>query len=348
MQTTLPDSIKNILVLRPDRLGDVILTLPVIRNLKNTYPDAKITYLCTEYTSHILRYYELISDIIIYDPKKTHKNYRGIWQLFKQLERYNFDIAIHLLPKFPLALATYIANIKYSIGTGFRWFSFLYTHRFYEHRKYNLYHEAEYNLHLLSKLGIDDTCIPDVYSYFKFPAEIENAIKKVIVTKFQNKPFIIIHPGSGGSAIDWPIENYSELLKLLNDWGEYAVGITGIFSEREFLEPLYTSGMQFVDFIDKFDLNQLSMLLRNARLLISNSTGPLHLAVAMGTPVLGLYPNSPGQGPKRWGPYMRPELQYMTPPIDRAYPTTHESNNIMRNIRPELVLERIKKILSTQ
>jgi len=346
MKSIITQPIKNILVLRPDRLGDIILTLPVVRNLKEAFPEASITYLCTEYTSQILESYSLVSDLIIYDRENKHKGFKKINNLAKQLRARNFDLAIHLLPRYPLALATYLAQIKYSIGTGFRWYSFLFTHRQYDHRKHNLYHEAEYNLRLLKKVGIDSTYNPDVFSYFDFPKTITDSVQKIITKKFSERPFIIIHPGSGGSSIDWPLKNFIHLIKLLNEWGNYHVGVSGVPSEKEFLTPLYKSDLQFVDLVGTFDLNKLAVFLKSAALYISNSTGPLHLAVAMGTRVLGFYPNSPGLGPGRWGPIGQPTSNYMTPVIDQTKPLTDPTNNDMNMISPDMVLNRIKEILN--
>jgi ADP-heptose:LPS heptosyltransferase len=346
MNSTITHPIKKILVLRPDRLGDVILTLPVVRNLKEAYPDASITYLCTHYTSQILESYSLIDKLIIYDRDQTHKGFRKILSLAKELSEYNFDLAVHLLPRYPLALATYLAQIKYTIGTGFRWYSFLFTHRQYDHRKYNQYHEAEYNLRLLSKISIDSTYHPDVYSHFKFSSELQEGVQNIISDRFRGKSFIVLHPGSGGSSIDWPLSHYTQLIQYLNEWGQFAVGVTGVEREREFLNPLYKADVDFIDLVGTFDLNELAIFLKNARLFLSNSTGPLHLAVAMGTKVLGLYPNSPGLGPGRWGPIGQDELSYLTPEIDQSKSPTDPVNNDMEKITPQIVYDRIKILLS--
>lgn len=345
MKSTLTHPIKKILVLRPDRLGDVILTLPVVRNLKKAFPDATLTYLCTQYTSQILDSYSLISDLIIYDNENEHKGYKKIISLSKTLREHNFDLAIHLLPKYPLALATYLAQIKYTLGTGFRWYSFLFTHRQYEHRKYNRYHEAEYNLRLLKKIGIDSTYHSDVFSHFKFHKTLLDSTQRIIEGLFNNQPFIILHPGSGGSSIDWPFANFIDLIKQLNDWGRYEVGITGVKSERDFLIPIYNSGVKFVDLVGVFDLNQLAIVLKEADFFVSNSTGPLHLAVAMGIKVLGLYPNTPGLGPDRWGPIGRDESSYLTPKVDQSKHLADPLNNDMEKITPEMVFNKIKENL---
>jgi heptosyltransferase-2 len=346
MNSTFTQPIKKILVIRPDRLGDVILTLPVVRNLKESFSDASITYLCTEYTSQILESYSLITDLIIYDKDNAHKGFKKIIMLARELRERNFDLAIHLLPRYPLALATYLAQIKYTVGTGFRWYSFLFTHRQYDHRKYNLYHEAEYNLRLLKKIGVDSNYNPDVYSYFNFPITVTESVQKIITERISGRPFLILHPGSGGSSVDWPLKNFITLIKLLNKMGKYEVVVTGVAVEKQFLAPIYQSDVKFVDMIGVFDLNELAVFLKSAALFISNSTGPLHLAIAMGTRVLGFYPNSPGLGPGRWGPIGQPTSNFMTPDIDETKSPTDPTNNDMEKITPEIVLDRIKEILN--
>ncbi len=346
MDTFLTKPIKKILVLRPDRLGDVILTLPVVRNLKEAYPEASISYLCTDYTSQILESYSLIDELIIYDSNQTHKGFRKIPILSKELSKHNFDLAVHLLPRYPLALATYLAQINYTVGTGFRWYSFLFTHRQYDHRKYNQYHEAEYNLRLLSKIGIDSTYHPDVYSHFVFSSELQKKVQNIISDRFRGKSFIVLHPGSGGSSIDWPLSHFIQLIQRLNELDQFAVGVTGVESEREVLSPLYEANVNFIDLVGTFDLNELAIFLKNAALFISNSTGPLHLAVAMGTRVLGLYPNSPGLGPGRWGPIGQDESSYLTPKINNSKPLTDPVNNDMERITSQTVYNRIKTIIA--
>jgi ADP-heptose:LPS heptosyltransferase len=344
MNSTITHPIKKILVLRPDRLGDVILTLPVIQNLKNAFPEASITYLCTAYTAQILESYSLISDLIIYDKNNTHKGFKKIVALARELAEQNFDLAVHLLPRYPLALATYLAQIKYTVGTGFRWYSFLFTYRQYDHRKHNQYHEAEYNLRLLTKIGIDSSYHQNVYSYFNFPPDLDQSVQAIVKDKFGDHPFVILHPGSGGSSIDWPLDHFSELIKLLNEWGKFKVGITGIEKERDFLTPLIQSHLSVTDLIGSFDLIELATFLKHASLFISNSTGPLHLAVAIGAKVIGLYPNSPGLGPGRWGPIGRDESAYLTPEIDNSKSLTDPVNNDMTKITPEIVFEQIKSL----
>ena len=98
------------------------------------------------------------------------------------------------------------------------------------------------------------------------------------------------------------MKNLIQLIKLLNEWGYYDVGVTGVIDEKEFLNSLYTSDSNFVDLVGIFDLNEFALLLKNASLYISNSTGPLHLGVAMGTKSSGIFPKLTGFRARPLGP----------------------------------------------
>ena len=114
MKSIITHPIKKILVLRPDRLGDVILTLPVVRNLKEAFPEATITYLCTDYTSPILKTYSLISDLIIFNNKNEYEGFKNIVSLAKELRGYHLKIAkvLNCFTK---------ATLSYSINTVSFW-----------------------------------------------------------------------------------------------------------------------------------------------------------------------------------------------------------------------------------
>ncbi|TFH01072.1 MAG: lipopolysaccharide heptosyltransferase family protein [Calditrichales bacterium] len=345
MTSRIHHPIKNILILRPDRLGDVLLTLPTVRNIHTAFPDAKISYLCTKYTAEILRNYTLISDLLLYDPTIKHHHLSGIYQLSKVIADYNYDLAIHLLPRFPLALATFMAGTKYSIGSGYRWFSFLYTNRLYEHRKYNKHHEAEYNLRLAAMAGVSATPSADSYNFFHFPEKTISKVANITKSVFGSAPFIIIHPGSGSSSHDWPQSHFIELIRLLNKKGDYRVGITGTESERTLLKPFESAGIDYVNLLGQFNLEELAVLLKSAKLMVANSTGPLHLAVAMGTLVLGFYPIAPSLGPERWGPFGRPAQEHITPESGEKVENKTGHLIDMSSISPQRVFERIQQIL---
>jgi len=335
---------KRILILRPDRLGDVLLTFPAVYNIHLAFQQAEIYYLCRAYTAPIVRCYTPVKETILFPEDKNGDSFR---RLAETLSGMQFDLAVHLLPKASLAKTTYSAGIPYRLGMGYRLYSIFYNIRHFEHRKYNDYHEAEYNLRMLSRLGISTAYDVRSYDCFQFPRAAEEAVKKMVSDHFGQAPFIVIHPGSGGSSVDWPLENFTRLIALLAERENIRIGVSGLESERGRLAPLLNSGIPFVDLTGQLDLVELALLLRKARLFLSNSTGPLHLAAAMGTPLLGFYPAAFDLGPKRWGPFMRGELEVITP-NDHIQPESRPETNLdMTKITPQEAFERIQVILNT-
>jgi heptosyltransferase-3 len=341
----IPDlsSVKRILVLRPDRLGDVLLTFPAVYNLCKAFPAAEIYYCCRAYTSPIVRCYTPVKGIIEFPEGNDPKRIRGVSE---DIRRLKFDLAVHLLPKASLARATFQAGIPYRLGMGYRLYSVYFNLRQFEHRKYNDFHEAEYNLRMLRLLGIPTAYDERTYQQFKFPAAAEVKTSSLIKKKFGGGKYILIHPGSGGSSLDWPLENYKSLIKRIMTLPGIGIGITGIESERDRLKPILTSGLAIEDLTGQLDMVQLALLLKQAALFISNSTGPLHLAVAMGTSVLGFYPAAFDLGAKRWGPFMRDAKQVITPNDHLPFEMRPSSNLDMTKITAENAFLRIKMLLN--
>ena len=116
-------------------------------------------------------------------------------------------------------------------------------------------------------------------------------------------PLIVLHPGSGGSCPNWPLRSFLELARGLRGAGR-AVAVTTGFRDRELAESIRReeTGADSLPIFEG-DLPDLAAILHEASLVVSNSTGPLHLAAALGTPTLALHAPWPTCGPVRWGPY---------------------------------------------
>jgi ADP-heptose:LPS heptosyltransferase len=178
----------------------------------------------------------------------------------------------------------------------------------YEHRKDARKHEVEYNLDLLREVG----CPPaGRVGRESFPIHISEAARNRVVAMLRESGVrmerrrIIIHPGSGGSAREWPLENFGRLGALLTEDEENEILVTGTESERARVDAvLHALAGRGKGFAGKTGVQELTALIESASLVIAHSTGPLHIAVACGTPVLGLYPQLTPMSPRRWGPYV--------------------------------------------
>lgn len=292
---------RNILIVRTDRIGDVVLSLPLARIIKQHYPNAKVTFLVRAYTKALVENNHFIDEVIILKEESTKIL---IAENVKQLKQKNFDTTIVVYPTFKIALIVFLSGIKYRVGSGYRLYSFLFNKKVYEHRKDAVKHELEYNLSLLSQLGINHIGGTNNVSFdLDVNKSSLNKIESLLGSLGINnkEKFVIIHPGSGGSAVDLPIDKFIELVKMLSE-KKVKVVLTGSENEKEICNKLVLNELVF-NLAGKLNLEELIALISKCSLLIANSTGPIHIAAALGKYTFGFYPKVKVCSAKRWGPY---------------------------------------------
>jgi len=305
---------KNILLVRTDRIGDVVLSLPAAALLKDLYPGCRITFLAREYTAPLIALSRSVDEVINDDPALSARG------LAKILKAHAFDAAILLHPTGRLAWALRLAGIPVRIGTAYRWYSLLFNRRVKQHRKFSLKHELEHNLDLVrTGLGLPSGEGKEYLPEISIPPELkERAARKLSGTIDINRPFMAIHPGSGGSARDWPLQKFAELIdkiKISNLKSQNSnIVVTLGPGEEHLKEKLQTHLKTQPAWVSGLSLPQLAAFLSQAESMVSNSTGPLHIATAVKTRVIGLYCPMIPCHPKRWGPY-GPGHSTLIPPV---------------------------------
>jgi len=287
----------RLLLSRTDRMGDLILSTPVATALKKRFPEIEIHFLVREYAAEVLSLHPHVDGVIQLDDRAAV----SARKLAARLRPHEFDAVIALYPRPQLAWAFFRAGIPLRIGTGYRWYSFLYNRRIYEHRKHALRHEAECNLQLLRPFDIYDAQVE--FSY-RFDFQEERQFAGKLRALGVEKESVILHPGSGGSAREWPAEHFAALADYLDTGLHVPVVITGSQDERSIAQRLVQQcRTKPVDLTGRLTMKELAMLIHRARLFVGNSTGPLHLARMVGTPVVSFYPPIRACRPERWGPY---------------------------------------------
>ena len=138
-------ALKHILISRTDKIGDVILTLPMIPEIKRLSPSSKISLFISNKLGNLLNGYEGVDNIFYYEDVVDN--------LLNFFKSNDFDTIINVFPRKDIAVASFRAGIKTRVGTAYRFYSFLFNERIKEHRKYAVKHESEYNLNLLSFLN---------------------------------------------------------------------------------------------------------------------------------------------------------------------------------------------------
>ncbi|MFM8472321.1 MAG: glycosyltransferase family 9 protein, partial [Candidatus Kapaibacterium sp.] len=114
---------------------------------------------------------------------------------------------------------------------------------------------------------------------------------------------IIIHPAGGGSAPVWPAERFAELAPRLAAEPGTRIVVTGTAAERDVCRRVAESDVSVIDLCGCCSLDGMMALCERATLLVANSTGVLHIAAALGTRVVGIFPSTPSMSAKRWGPF---------------------------------------------
>ncbi|MBI5538710.1 MAG: glycosyltransferase family 9 protein [Bacteroidia bacterium] len=291
---------KRILISRIDKIGDVVLTLPLAGYLKSIFPDCYIIFLGRKYTKPIINACTNIDEFADWDNicDMSFSNQKRIFCKFKA------DIIIHVYPNAKVARLAFLAKIPIRIGTNRRIFHWFYANKQVKlSRKKSDLHEAQLNLILTEPL-FGNFVVPDLkeiiglYGFSNFEM-LENDLHFVI----NNKKFnIILHPKSKGSAREWGLDRYSELIRLLSP-EKFNIIVAGTDDEANQMEQLlkvYRNNI--IDITGKLTLSQYISLINHADGLVACSTGPLHIASAAGKFAIGLYAPMKPIFPQRWAP----------------------------------------------
>ncbi|WP_433692161.1 glycosyltransferase family 9 protein [Herbaspirillum seropedicae] len=330
---------KHILISRTDNIGDIILTLPMARRLKQINPGVKISLLCRSYAAEVVRYSGDIDEVV---EEESVAN-----DLYGFLRRSDIDTIILAQPNHALARAAFFARIKHRIGNAQqKIYQLLYCNDRVRFRKgISPNHEAQINFEFLKPYG-DSTIptreeIPDYY-HFSIPPDQD------ITAAFQPHEFnLILHPKSNGHGREWPIEHYISLAEKLAGQPGLRVWITGSAEEGKWLEehaaPLLMMP-HVVNTCGSMSLSRLTQFIFQADGLVASGTGPLHLSAAIGQNTLGLFPPTRPMHAGRWA-----ALGKRASNLSNDHPTCVGCEKLhimtcdcMRAISPDSVLETIQ------
>jgi len=297
-------SLRRILITRTDRIGDVALSTPVFKAVREAFPGAYIGVIVLPHAREIVQGNPFINETIVYDKKGAQKNLFGNLLFAWKLRRGKWDAAVHLHPTHRMHWAAFLAGIPFRIGYD-RKAGRLLTHRIEEKKREGEKHEAEYNFDLLDFLGVPK---PGRLELF-FPLNEENRIAFEKLSNSQGfhsyeKRYVVIHPSASSPSKIWPAERFSMLADVLYE--RYGLKCVLVGSQEDAPRAETVRNLMkhpAVNLSGKLSIGMLGWLLKRARLVISNDSGPVHIGVACGAPVLSIFGrNEPGLGPKRWGP----------------------------------------------
>lgn len=351
---------KRILVIRLDLIGDLVLSLTVVRALKRTYPEAEIDLLAVPASAKVATYDPYLSEIITYDPNIWRrpkallqlKNWRELRALLRKLRTGHYDLAISLYGRWAAVLAV-LSGAKRRLGYGREGFPGFMTDsvpgRRQRYTSLDNKHEVDYCLELARAAGATLTPldrIPRLYVDERTRQEVEQLLLREGVEEVQpGKPLIACHINSNnGQSKRWPIPFWAMLIDRLIRQEGASVVLTGAVNDLPQIESVVSRMHErAINLAGKTSLTQLIALFQQADLLISGDSGPLHMAVACGTPIIGIYgPTNPSiYGPVSQDATVLRSGIFCSPcytakaPADCPFYTTQ----CMKNILPAQVLE---------
>jgi len=267
--------------------------------IRDQLPDAEIIFLNRSYTNPIVENCEHVNEVVNWDKYER----KSVIEQAEALRKLNADAIIHVFPRPEIARAARQAGIAKRIGTTGRLYH-IHTCNFLVRftRKRSSLHEAQLNLKLLKPLGIKDKIalrlVHRFYGLTRLPSLPDFLTEKLA----KGKKNIILHPLSKGSAVEWGTANFRELIELLPP-DDFNIFLSGTEAEGKMFRSELPLDLSHVhDISGKASLEELMALIAHTEALVACSTGPLHIAAALGICSIGLYSAKRPMHPGRWAP----------------------------------------------
>lgn len=289
---------RAILISRTDKIGDVVLTLPLAGYLKQKFPQVRIVFLAQKYTEPVVRASTQIDDVWVWDDIRN----LGFAETCDLIESARIDTILHVFPRPEIAWWAWRMRIRRRMGTSHRWYHWLTCNRMFSlARKNSNLHESQLNLEFVRALCPGTPLpslseIPELYGLHRYPP---CPVPEVADDRFN----LVLHPLSFGSAREWPLRHFASLIHMLEK-EPVRILLTGGHKEKEpldaFIREFQVSNA--VNLAGRLTLEELVGTLARCQGIVACSTGPLHIGAALGLATLGLYPPIRPMHPERWGP----------------------------------------------
>jgi heptosyltransferase III len=321
--------VSTIILSRTDAIGDTVLTLPMAGVLRSLYPGCRILFLGRSYTEAVVSACEHIDAFLNWDEWKVLPPAEAA----RAMAATGADTIVHVFPDKRIASLAKRAGLAQRIGTTNRLYHWLTCNRLVRlSRKNSDLHEAQLNLKLLVPLGAKPLYTLDEigghYGLTRLPPLPESVAALPDPKRFN----LVLHPKSRGSAREWGLENFSELIRLLPQ-DRFKIFISGTAAEGGLMESLFRDHPSVTDLTGRLSLGELIAFLASIDGLVAASTGPLHLAAALGIHALGIYPPIRPMHPGRWGP-VGPRAKFFVKNIDCAACRKTSDCTCIRGIPP--------------
>ena len=338
----------KILILKPSSLGDVIQALPVLRLLKLHFRDAEIFWWIDSNLASLLEGDPDLTGLVRFERKRWAKprHWPEMLRSIRRLREQNFDLVIDLQSLARSGAFAWLASGKFLIGLdevreGARGF-----YDFAAPRKSFHTHAVDWYLSVLPQIGVP------VHNNFQWlPERPQIAAEIKSKWKIENAKWIAIQPGARWDNKRWPVENFAELVRLLaKKFPETHFAIFGGGDEKKLGEIISRANPnRTLNLCGQTSLPEMIEWVRLCDLMVTNDTGPMHAAAALGKPLVALF--GPTE-PQRTGPYGQLEnvLRIGLPcsPCMKSFCSWKNPNECLTAISPATVFERAEKLLCSR
>jgi lipopolysaccharide heptosyltransferase II len=289
--TCMPDY-RRILLIKPSSLGDIVHTLPALSAVRRRFPHAHITWLVKQEWAEILNGHPDLTDVIA-----AEFHWRWWPKLVAQLRRAKYDLVLDLQGLLRSGLLTWLTGASTRVGfaagrEGSPWW---YSDRVnlpvpevLPWRQIPM-HAVDRNLVLAAHVGADIT--KPAFRFPDFSVEAERMKRKLRGLGVEpGEPLIAVAPVDRKRLRSWPLERFSEAALQIAEMGAGKIVLIGTAGQRDMLQPfIEKSPVGLVNLVGETTVRELAVILQRVQLLLANDSAPLHIAAALGTPVIGLF-----------------------------------------------------------
>ena len=284
---------QKILIIKLRYIGDVLLSTPLVRALRLHSPNSKIVFLVNPGTEEVLRYNPCVDEVLLVPRRALFDQLRFFWRIRAR----KFDCVLDLTDGDRSAFITAVtgAPLRMGFNTENRWRGALYSHCV--QAKYGSMHMIDYHGQVASQLGVHGALgQPEV-----FVSDREEAVAQRLLEEegLQGHPWVMMHPAARYWFKAWPAERFAALSDRLAKQG-IAVVLVGNHKDQMIAGEIQARAeSKPVSLMGRTSILELAALMKHCLLFVGNDGGPMHIAGAMGCPVLALFgPTDPAV----WGP----------------------------------------------
>ncbi len=274
---------RTLIISRPDRIGDVVISTSCLAPIREKFPGVKIYFVAADRMRPLLEGHPLLAGFL---PLSA--------DLAAEFSRLQPNAIVHLHPNPECYQAAHLAGIPIRIGYRVRSQNHLLTHAIEDRRAEGQQHEAAYNFDLLRLLEVPPP------AKFISQVHLAEASRRTLQNKLPwplaAKKFAAIHPTAHSKIARWPVENFLRLAETL----QRKFDLLPVFIGADAIPAVASSHLNLTG---QTDLAELAWLFRHAAIVVTNDSGPSHLAAAVGAPLVTIFGRTaPMYGPIRWRP----------------------------------------------